>query len=493
MDATVVNISLSHIAADLSSTPIETSWIIGSYLIANAMILPISGWLAIYFGRKNYYQICVVAFTLSSLLCGLADSLETLIFFRVIQGLSGSGLATSEQAMIADLFPAEKLGRAFSIYAFGVVAASIVGPTFGGWITDTLSWHWIFFINVPIGILSYVLVRIFIQESERSIQTRKELLKKDRKIDWTGISLIVIGFGAMQLVLEEGNKENWFESNFIIVVSIIAFVALLIGLTWAYYQDEPAFDITMFGNRNFTISCVLVFTVRFVIFGSTFLVPYFAQVLLGYTATNAGLLLTSGAVLLTIMMPIVGILTDKFDARKVIFIGLVIFAGALWSLSMINLQVSFNDIAFLRVYQIFGLSFLSATMMAVGFYYVPPEKNDSASAMITLCSNVGASLGVAISTMLITRNTEFYLKSFNQHASELNPNYVNSLKTLISTLKSHGLTAYEATAKAKDMLSDTIFQQASMNAILDVFRLFMILVILIIPVVFFLKPKNKKH
>lgn len=491
MDATVVNISLHHIASDLSSTPIETSWIIGAYLIANAMVLPISGWLAIYLGRKNYYQICVVLFTLSSLFCGLSNNLETLIFFRVIQGLSGSGLATSEQAMIADLFHPEKLGRAFSIYGFGIVTAAVIGPSFGGWITDTLTWHWIFFINVPVGIISYFLVKIFIVESERSIKTRKELLKKGKRIDWTGIILIIIGFGALQLVLEQGNKENWLESNFIILMMAVAFVAILVGLTWAYYQDDPAFDISVFSNRNFALSCVLVFTIRFVIFGSTFLVPYFAQILLGYSATDAGLLLLPGAVILAIMMPIIGYVTDKVDTRKVIFCGLILFALALWSLNSINLQIGFNDLLILRAYQMLGLSFLSATMMAVGFYYVPAHKNDSASAMITLCSNIGASLGVAVSTMLITRNTQFYLNTFNQHFSEYNPNYTNALKELTLALQHQGLTLFQATTKAKGMLFETMFQQASMNAILDIFRLFMILVILVVPVVFFLKPKKK--
>lgn len=492
MDATVVNLSLPRIASDLSSTPIEASWIIGSYLIANAMILPISGWLAIYFGRKKYYQICVVVFTVSSFLCGISTNLGMLIFFRIIQGLSGSGLATSEQAMIADLFPPEKLGRAFSIYAFGLVMAPIIGPTLGGWITDNYSWHWIFFINVPIGILSYVLVRVFIFESDRSIQSRTELLKQGKKIDWIGIILIVIGFGAFELVLEEGNKEGWFESNFIILMAAIAIIAILVGLTWAYYQDNPAVDISMFENRNFALSCVLVFTVRFVIFGSTFLVPYFAQVLLGYSATNAGLLLLPGAIILMIMMPLVGFLTDKFDARKVIFFGLFIFAFALWNLSSINLQIGFNDLALFRVFQIFGLSFLSATMMAVGFYYVPANKNDSASAMITLCSNLGASLGVAISTMLITRNTQIYLNNFGSHTSNFNVNYTEALKELTQTLQHQGLTLFQATAKAQSMMWETVFQQASMNAILDVFRFFMVMIILVMPIVFFLKSKQKR-
>jgi DHA2 family multidrug resistance protein len=491
LDTTIVNVSLPRMASDLSSTPVETSWVIGSYLIANAMILPISGWLAIYLGRKNYYQICVVVFTVSSFCCGISTNLGMLIFFRIIQGLSGSGLATSEQSMIADLFPPEKLGRAFSIYAFGIVIAPILGPALGGWITDTYSWHWVFFINVPIGILSYILVRGFITESERSIRARSELLKKARQIDWVGIILVVVGFGAFELVLEEGNKVGWFQSDFIILVSFIAFFAILIGLTWGYYQDHPAVDISLFGNRNFLISCVLLFTVRFVIFGTTFMVPYFAQVLLGYNATNAGLLLLPGAIILLVMMPIVGYLTDKFDARKIILLGLIISVFAIWNLTSINLQIDFNDLATFRAYQIFGLSFLSATMMAVGFYYVPAGKNDNASSIITLCSNVGASLGVALSTMLITRNTQFYINNFGYYTSNFNPNYTEKLNHLTQTLQNQGLTIAQASAQAKSLIWETVVKQASMIAILDVFRFFMVMTILIIPVVFFLKAKKK--
>ncbi len=493
VDTTVVNVALPRIASDLSSTPMEASWIIGSYLIANAMILPISGWLAIYFGRKNYFQICVILFTLSSFFCGISSSIEMLIFFRIVQGLSGSGLATSEQAMIADLFPPEKLGRAFSIYAFGMVFGVIIGPTLGGWITDNFSWHWIFFINIPIGILSYFLVKFFVFESERSQMSRFELLKTGRTIDWIGIILVVVGFGAFQLVMEEGNKEGWLQSNFILLMIGIAFAAILVGLTWEYYQDNPAVDISMLANRNFALSATLVFIVRFVTFGTTFLIPFLAQTLLGYSATNAGLLLVYGSLVLLVMMPIVGYLTDMFDARVVIVFGLIITCFSFFNLTSISLDVGFNDLALSRVFQIFGLSFLSSTMMAVGFYYVPPNKNDSASALINLASNVGASLGVALSTTLIYRYTQFYVTQLSTHTTNFNPNYTEVLQNLTQSLQNQGLTTFQATAKAQGVMWDTILQQATMNAVLDVFRLFMFLILLAVPIVFLLKAKKKNH
>lgn len=491
VDMTIVNVALPRIASDLSSTPAEASWLIGSYLIANAMVLPISGWLAIYFGRKNYFQICLVIFTASSFFCGISTNLEMLIFFRVIQGLSGSGLATSEQAMITDMFPPEKLGRAFSIYAFGMVFATIIGPSLGGWITDTFSWHWIFFINIPIGVLSYILVRIFIFESERSQNARLEALQKGKRIDWIGIILVVIGFGAFQLVMEEGNKEGWLESNFIVLTTGIALAAIIVGITWEYYQESPAMDISMFSNRNFTLSAILVFIIRFVIFGTTFLIPYLAQTLLDYNATNAGLLLIPGAITLLIMMPVAGYLADRFDARKVIFVGLIISFAAMWNLTTISLDVGFNDLATYRVIQIFGLSFLSSTMMAVGYYYVPPAKNDSASALINLASNLGASLGVAMATTLLSRNAQFYVNHSGYHTTDYNPNYTAEIERLTQVFVDQGLTVVQATAKAQAVLWETVNQQASMNAVIDVFRLFMMLILIAVPIVFLLKPKKK--
>ncbi|MEP6925251.1 MAG: DHA2 family efflux MFS transporter permease subunit, partial [Pyrinomonadaceae bacterium] len=250
LDTTITNVALPKMAGDLSVTPSELVWVIGAYLVATAAVLPISGWLATYFGRKRYYMISVAVFTLSSVLCGLATNLESLIFFRIIQGLGGGGLATSEQAIIADIMPAEKLGRAFSIYALGIAAAPVFGPTLGGFITDTWSWHWVFFINLPIGIISLVLSWLFVYETEQSKAARVKFFREGKTIDWPGILLFVGGIAALVVVLQQGPKEGWFESDFILLLTMGAFFAILIGIVWEYYQEKPAVDIMMFKNRS---------------------------------------------------------------------------------------------------------------------------------------------------------------------------------------------------------------------------------------------------
>lgn len=270
LDTTIANVAIPRIAADLSVPVADATWVLGSYLVANAAILPISGWLATRFGRKRYFMACVIVFIASSLMCGFATNLPMLVFFRIIQGLSGGGLAPSEQAIIADSVPSDKLGRAFSIYATCIFFAPIIGPTFGGFITDNFSWHWIFFINLPIGLISLLLVYLFVHESEEVLKKAEEQRRKNASIDWIGIILFVSGIACLELVLEQGPKEGWFESNLVFGGAIGAFFALLIGITWEWYQENPAVDVEMFKHRHFAVACFLLFIVGFVFYGSLF-------------------------------------------------------------------------------------------------------------------------------------------------------------------------------------------------------------------------------
>jgi MFS transporter, DHA2 family, multidrug resistance protein len=493
LDTTIANVALPRIAGDLSVSPNDAAWIIGAYLVANAAILPISGWLATYFGRKRYYMACVFLFVISSLLCGLATDLSTLIFFRVIQGLSGGGLAPTEQAIIADTIPAAHLGRAFSIYGFGLAVAPVLGPTFGGWITDTFSWHWIFFINVPIGIVSLLLVWFFVHESEAAKKAHKKMREEGFKIDWVGISLFVLGIAALEVVLEKGPREGWFESDFILVFSIAAFLCLIIGITWEWYQDHPAVDIEMFRHRHFTGAFILIFAVGLVAYGSTFLLPYMAQTLLDYNATNAGLLLMPGAIVLMIMIPVVGYLIDKIDARKIILFGLIASALAMWQMSTINLDVEFYDLALARALQSFALAFLAISINTAAYYDIPNEKANNASALLNLSRNVGASLGIALTTTLLTQRTQVHVNNLSYHASDYNPNFTESINRLIQALKEQGLAAFQAKNLSYEIMWDTLVKQASMQAVLDAFQTFMILFLSVIPFVFLLKAKRNNN
>jgi MFS transporter, DHA2 family, multidrug resistance protein len=490
LDTTIANVALPRMAGDLSVAPNEIVWVLGAYLVANAAILPISGWLATYFGRKNYYMASVVVFTVSSVLCGLSWNLESLIFFRIIQGLSGGGLAPSEQSIIADITPPEKLGRAFSIYGFGLAVAPVIGPTLGGFITDTFSWHWIFFINLPIGIISLVLTGLFVQESKQAEKSREDFRKKGKKVDWVGIGLFVLGIAALEIFLEKAPTEGWFESDFVFVTAIVAFFAILIGATWEYYQKQPAVDILMFKNKAFTGAAILIFAVSFVSTGSVFLVPFMAQTLLGYTAMDAGMLGFPAAITLLILIQFVGYLIDKFDVRKIVLFGLVVSGLAVWNLTSINLQVDFYTLAWARVFQSVGLAFLAVSINTAAYNGIPPEKNNSVSALLNLARNVGASVGIALTSTIIVVQTQVHINNLGYHTNKFNPNYVQTINNLIAAFKQQGINILQATGLANGVMWETVVRQASMKAILDALHFYLILFICVLPFVFLLKKKS---
>lgn len=490
LDTTIANVAVPRIAGDLSVAPSDATWVLGSYLVANAAILPISGWLATRLGRKRYYMICVAGFVASSMMCGLSTNLTSLIFFRVLQGLSGGGLASSEQAMIADSVPPEKLGRAFSIYASCIFLAPVIGPTVGGWITDNFNWHWIFFINLPIGVISLMLTYFFVHESEETLKTAEAKRRESASIDWVGIILFVGGIACLEAVLEQGPKEGWFESNLILIGAIAAFFALLVGTTWEWYQKHPAVDVEMFKHRHFTSACVLLFAVSLTFYGSVFLIPFMAQTLLDYSATNAGMLLLPGAVVSLIMMPIVGYLLDVTDARKIILLGFVLSALVMWYLCSLNLNISFGGLAAARAFQTFGFSFLVASINTVAYYDLPKGKNNSASSLLNLVRNVGASLGFALTGTLILQRTQVHVNNLSYQASNYNPNFVEAINNLTRNLKQQGLTALEAKNLSLEMMWQTLVKQASMKAVLDIFQIFLVLLLLAAPLVFLLKRKK---
>ena len=492
LDSTAVNVSLPRISGDLSAAPNETAWVIGSYLVALAMILPLSGWLATYFGRKRYFMACVVTFVVSSFLCGMSTNLESLIFFRFLQGLSAGGLAPSEQAIIASTVPPDKLGRAFSIYAFGVGVAPIIGPTFGGWITDTLGWHWIFFINVPIGIVSLLLVHLFVHEPQKSEAELKKAAAKNNSIDWLGILLFAGGIGAFELMLEEGPREDWFQSDFVWAMASIAFVSLLIGIAWELYRENPAVDVAMFKYRNFTLVSLLVFMVSICSFGSLFLVPYMAQTLLDYTAMNAGMIGLPAAIVLFVSGPTIGYFLDRFDARRVIFIGAVLSVIALYQLTAINLQVDYDYLATARMFQSFSLSFMSVSVNTVGYYDVPPNKNNSISALLNMARNTGGSIGIAMVSTILYQRTQFHANYLTDYLSKYNVNFTQSVGHLAQTLQHGGLTKAQSVILANGVIVNTTYKEAGMLAVIDTYYVFITLYLLAIPIVFFLSGRKKK-
>lgn len=489
LDSSIVNVSLPKIAGDLSVSPAEAFWAIASYLIATAAILPITGWLATYFGRKNYYMFCAFMFTVSSVMCGFAADFNQLIIFRILQGVCGAGLAPSEQAIIADITPPNKLGRAFSIYGTAIAIGPVLGPTVGGYITDNFGWRWIFFINLPVGVLSLLLTWLFVYETKRAAEAREKFRKAGKQIDWLGILLFIGGIAMFELLLENGPKENWFESDFILLLAIGSFFALLIGVTWEIYQKQPAVDVKMFKNRGFTGAVILIFTVSFVLTGSSYMMPFIAQNLLGYTATDAGTISIPGTILQMIGIQIVGFLSDKIEIRKIIFWGLVASMVAVWNLASFNLNVSYYDLAFARALQLFSLSFLAVTINTAAYHGLPPEKNNSASALLNLARNMGSSMGVALTSTVIAVQTQVHINNLGNHTTIFNQNFVERINNLGQYFQQHGLSDAVANGLAYGTVWKQLVRQASMNAILDAIGLYLVLYILVLPLVFLLKKK----
>ena len=491
LDSTVANVALPKMSGSLSVTPNEVIWVVSSYIVANAAILPISGWLATYFGRKRYYMLSVLGFTISSVLCGLATNLESLIIFRILQGLSAGGLAPTEQAIIADITPRDKLGRAFSIYALGVSLAPIFGPTLGGYITDTLSWHWIFFINIPIGIISLLLTYLFVNETEQSIAATEKMRREGKRVDWMGILLFVSGIAAFELVMDKGAEEGWLESDFILLMASYSFLSLLIGSTWEYYRESPAVNIMLFRDKAFSGAVAMIMVGGFVISGTVFLIPYMTQILLGYTAMDAGMVGLPATIVQLIMFQIAGYLSDKYDIRKIIFAGLFLSVLANLYFLTLNLNVSFYDLALGRVFLTIGLGFIGTTVNTAAYYTIKPENNNSASALLNLARNMGMSLGVAMTSTFLVLRTKVYTANMSDHLSLSNPIYTQAIENLAQKFKYQGLLPDQALGAAQGVYQQMMVKQATMNAILDAFYIYSILFILVMPCVLLLKSKKE--
>src|SRR5581483_85298 len=380
LDTSIANVALPHIAGSLSAGTDESTWVLTSYLVSNAIVLPLSGWISTIIGRKRFYMTCVAIFTLSSLLCGLSLNLGMLIFFRVLQGIGGGGLQPSEQAILADTFPPAKRGMAFAVYGIAVVMAPAIGPTLGGWITDNYTWRWIFFLNIPVGILSLTLTSRLIQDPP--FLRRRKL--SELKVDYTGLGLIAVGLGALQVVLDKGQRDDWLESNFILFLSLISAAALIFLVLWEWRQKDPVVDLHLFRERTFASANVLMFMLGFALLGSTLLLPLFMQTLLGYTAEQAGLGLSPGGFAIMLLMPLVGFLLSRYDARWLMMFGLCVLSFSLFHMTSFDLQVDFRTVVWARVIQASGLAFLFVPINTAAYSQLPREKNNAASGLMNL-------------------------------------------------------------------------------------------------------------
>src|SRR5438270_12115769 len=486
LDTSIANVALPHIAGSLSATTDESTWVLPSYLVSNAVVLPISGWASDVLGRKRFYMTCVALFGLSSLLCGFAPSLPLLIFFRVLQGVGGGGLAPSEQAMIADTFEPRKRGAAFALYGMAVVLAPAIGPTLGGWITDNYNWRWIFFINVPVAVLSLFLTNRLVEDPPHLAEKRNSGIK----IDYIGLALIGVGLGCLQVVLDKGQRDDWFQSDFILAFGLIAIAAILIAIIWELFQKDPIVDVRMFKNRNFAIAFVMMVMLGLALFGSTVLIPQYLQTLLGYTAQQAGMALSPGGLVVMALMPLVGFLVTHYDARWLIAIGFIACSTALFHMMEMNLGLSFGEAVKLRIFQAAGIAFLFVPINTMSYVGVPRDKNNQVSGIVNLARNVGGSVGISIVETLLAQRSQKHQSDLASHLTTTSQAFQNQLSAITQAMTRAGYSAADASERAYRMVYGRVQQQAAALAYNDVIFIFAIACGIMVPLAF-LMQKNK--
>jgi DHA2 family multidrug resistance protein len=483
LDTSIANVALPHIAGSLSAGQDESTWVLTSYLVSNAIILPLSGWLSSIIGRKNFYMSCVALFTVSSFLCGLAPNLATLIVCRVLQGIGGGGLQPSEQAILADTFPPAKRGMAFAVYGIAVVTAPAIGPTLGGWITDNFTWRWIFFINIPVGIISLLLTTRLIQDPP--YLKRRKL--SETKIDYVGLGFVALGLGALQIVLDKGQRDDWFESRFIVVLSLIAAASLIFVIIWEWRHKDPIIDLHLFRDRTFAVSNLLMFMLGFALLGSTLLLPLFSQTLLGYTAEEAGLALMPGGFTIIVLLPLVGFLLSRYSPRWLLFFGLAVLSTSLFHMTGFDLDMDFRSLAIARMFQAAGMAFLFVPINTAAYAFLPRDKNNAASGLMNLARNIGGSVGISLVTTMLDRRTQTHLNYLSSHLSSSNPAFQSMLQGATAAMRARGADAAFASRQAYALIQGTVQRQATMLAYIDDFRLLGIAIMLMIPLVFLMK------
>jgi DHA2 family multidrug resistance protein len=501
LDSSIANVALPHIAGGLGATQDEATWVLTAYLVANAIILPAGAYMTTFIGRKKFYMICVALFGISSALCGLAPSLGILVFCRILQGIGGGGLAPSEQAILADTFPPEKRGQAFAMYGLAVVCAPAIGPTLGGYITDNFDWRWIFFLNVPICLLSLFLTSRIVEDPPWVEKQVKESQKGGIKLDFLGFGLLGLTFGSLEFVLDKGQEDDWFASKlivFFVTTMIISFIAMI---WWELKQlrdnHRPILNLTLFKRRNFSVSFLLMFVLGFSLYGTTILIPQFVQTLLGYTAELAGLVLSPAGLMMMCMMPVVGILVGKVDPRKLIGYGFVMLTLSLVTMHTMDLNISYGRLVFLRCFQASGLAFLFIPINTIAYIGTKQTESNDVSGLTNLARNIGGSVGTAFVATMLTRRSAAHENNMVRNLTSGNPAFmqqVEKLKKMFGGSASGAGNPLTGTSAhtAQAYIYNQLHRQASMLAYLDIIQVMAIFCACMLPVLFLIPrpPKN---
>jgi len=484
LDTTIVNVALPHIAGTLSVSYDEATWALTSYLVANSIVLPISAFFGRILGRKRYFVICIIAFTVCSFLCGIATSLPQLIVFRVAQGFFGGGLQPNQQSIILDTFPPAQRGRAFSLTAIATVVAPVLGPTLGGWITDSFSWRWVFFINVPVGVLTAFGVMSLVEDPP--------WVKKAKvSIDYIGISLITLTFACLQIMLDRGEDEDWFSSPSIRTFAALAAVGGATAVGWLLYAPKPVVDLRVLKDRNFALGCCAIAVFAVVLYGSAVLIPQLAQQHLGYTATLAGLVLSPGAIAIILLIPLVGLAMPHVQTRYLLGIGFLLMGCGLLYSRNIAPDVDFIHLVLMRAAQAAPLAFLFVPASVLAYQSVPQRLQGDAAALFTMFRNVAGSVGISVSTAIITSRTQTHMAYLSTHLSQSNANFSNTLSQLTSAIRNLGTAAGDATQVALDRTYQTLIAQAGLLAYMDVFLYCALLAFAYFPFTFLFSPVKK--
>src|SRR5215467_9430624 len=487
LDTSIANVALPYMAGNLGASNDQSTWVLTSYLVSNAIILPISGWLAGALGRKRFFMSCLAVFTLSSLLCGVAPSLGMLLFFRVLQGAGGGGLQPMAQAILADTFPPHQRGLAFALYGITAIMAPTIGPTLGGWITFNYSWRWIFLINIPVGFATLFLVRRFVEDPPYLAKLKGAGVK----LDYIGIALLVFGIGALQILLDKGQEDDWFGSQFITGLAVIASVCLVALVIWEWFQKNPIIEVRMFKNFNFASASLMLFTLGILLFSSLVLMPQFLQTLLGYTSQLAGLALSAGGLVLLFEMPIMGQLTTRIQARRLIAFGWLALSVAMYySTKRIDLQLSFSAATWLRIAQVIGLGFLFVPITLVAYVGIAAEKNNAVAGIVNFMRNMGSSVGTSMVTTLIARRSQFHQEILGDYVREGSPNFQNLATGLAQRLSNSGLSAHDAKKHAYAQIYQLVQAQAAALAYIDTFMVLCVGSASMFFIAFFLKKND---
>jgi MFS transporter, DHA2 family, multidrug resistance protein len=484
LDTTIVNVALPHIAGSLSSSSDEATWALTSYLVANGIVLTISGWLSDLFGRKRYFIICIAMFTVCSFLCGTANSLAQLIIYRLAQGFFGGGLQPNQQSIILDTFPPARRGAAFGVTAIATIVAPVLGPTLGGYITDQASWRWIFFLNIPVGVLAVFLVSVLVEDPPW-VKNRRS-----RGIDYIGLSLITLGLGSLQIMMDRGEDEGWFQSNFIWVMALIAFLGILGAIGWLLTARKPIVDLNVFKDRNFAAGCILIGAMGAILYASAVIIPQFAQQNLSYTATWAGLVLSPGGVMVILLIPIVGRLMTVLQTRYIIAVGFTIMGLALLYSSTLTPNIDFRTLVLMRTSQTAGLAFLFVPISTVAYLTLPRRLNGDATAMFSMFRNVFGSIGISLSTAEVTQRSQVHQTYLSQWASPFNQPYQALIATYEHSLRSLGRAGAAVHSVAVGQVYSAFRTQVTILAYSDVFYYCAIVAFLVVPFCFFLSPKT---